>query len=223
MKLIIGGGSGIGEAFKKMEAEAGVAKWHAPSQEALDVTDYEQMNDFFQVNTRITHVVYSAGVNYLSYIGKSNLNLMGQVIAVNLGGFITMMELLGRYNKRPVRVCAVGSDAADRPLRTSMTYCASKAGLHMAVRTAARELGSEGWRINAVAPGMTDKTGMQEYVDATVPGLRGWTKEHMLAYELSQEVVPGRLSVQEVAHTIKDIIYGADHLNGSIITLNGGR
>lgn len=222
MRLIIGGNSGIGEAFVDLDQSAG-RNWYAPPQDTLDVTDFEQMNDFFQANTRISHLVYSAGVNYLSFIGKSNLSLMGEVLAVNLGGFITMMELLGRYNKRPVRIVAVGSDAAERPLRTSMTYCASKAGLHMAVRTAARELGGEGWLINAVAPGMTDNTGMQAYVDATVPKLRGWSPEHTAAYEKSQEVVPGRLEPVEVAKVIQNTLYGPEHLNGSIITINGGR
>jgi NAD(P)-dependent dehydrogenase (short-subunit alcohol dehydrogenase family) len=222
MRLIIGGTSGIGAEFARIE-KLNNRNWVVPDKTFLDVTNFEQMNDFFEANTRISHVVYSAGVNYLSFIGKSNLSLMGEVLAVNLGGFITMMELLGRYNKTAVRIVAVGSDAAERPLRTSMTYCASKAGLHMAVRTAARELGSEGWKINAVAPGMTDRTGMQEYVDATVPKLRGWTPEHTAAYEKSQEVVPGRLQPLEVARVIKDTLYGPDHLNGSIITINGGR
>lgn len=222
MRLIIGGTSGIGAAFVALE-HFDNRKWVVPDKTFLDVTDFEKMNDFFQENTRITHVVYSAGVNYLSFIGKSNLSLMGEVLAVNLGGFITMMELLGRYNKKPVRIVAVGSDAAERPLRTSMTYCASKAGLHMAVRTAARELGGEGWAINAVAPGMTDQTGMQEYVDRTVPKLRGWTPEHTAAYEKSQEVVPGRLAPRDVAVVIRDTLYGPAHLNGSIITINGGR
>lgn len=224
MKVIIGGNSGIGKAFVELaEMMTPEDHWWAPTQEELDVTNFEQMNAFFHENCDITHLVYSAGINYLSFIGRSNLAKMGEVLSVNLGGFMLTLELLSRWNNHPVKIVAIGSDAAERPLRTSMAYCASKAGLHMAVRTAARELGPDGWRINAVAPGMTDNTGMQEYVDATVPSLRGWTEKFMRTYEQSQEVVPGRLIPWEVAEVIQNTLNGPNHLNGSIITINGGR
>jgi 2,3-dihydro-2,3-dihydroxybenzoate dehydrogenase len=72
------------------------------------------------------------------------------------------------------RVVVVGSDAAWREMRTSVAYCASKAALHQAVRVIARERASEEFAINVVAPGMTEPTGMQEYVDESVPMIRKW-------------------------------------------------
>lgn len=239
--LIVGAGSGIGKGIYEslMNAERpeegyGI-QWYRPDHLDLDVSQYQSVNDWFGhhhgwetdpefIEEPFDYVVFSAGVNYLEWLGKLDAQKTVEVIDVNLLGFIWVLDALQRTQpNHPTRIVVIGSDAAERPLRTSIGYCASKAGLHQAVRVAARELGPKGWRVNVVAPGMTDETGMQEYVDTRVAEVRGWSREHMLAYEATQEVVPGRMSVQEVAHIAIDTLFGPDHLNGSIITINGGR
>lgn len=117
----------------------------------------------------------------------------------------------------------IGSDAAERPLRTSIAYCASKAGLHMAARVAAREKADDGWRVNVVAPGMTADTAMTLYIDTVVPGLRGWTDEEAMAYERQQGVVKRRASTLEIAEVVISTLEGPNYLNGTVITVNGGR
>ena len=224
MRLLIGGSTGIGKAFRKHAmGDKNLEIWHAPGQQDLDVTDPEQMDDFFSANTMIRQVVITAGVNYLEWLGKSDFEEITKVLDTNLKGFIYIVDLLRKYNQFPVDIVVVGSDAAERPLRTSIAYCASKAGLHMAARVAARELGPDGWRINVVAPGMTDDTGMQRYVDERVQDVRGWSYEAMRNYEDSQAVVPGRITTKQVAKVIYSTLNGPEHLNGSIVTINGGR
>lgn len=185
-----------------------------------------------------THIVYSAGTNHLGWLGDNESWMHEAVVNVNLVGFMRLLDALvsaardygagghpfGHYpfGVKP-SIVAISSDAAERPLRTSIGYCASKAGLNMAVRVAARELGPHGWRINAVSPGMTAPTGMSEYIDKRVPEIRGWTEEHALDYERSQEVTPGRIRPEDVARVVYSTIMGPQHLNGSIITVNGGR
>lgn len=176
------------------------------------------------------YIVYSAGINYLEWLGHDDPQDSihhADVIDVNLTGFIRFIDALAFYKPfykhDPPSIVAVSSDASERPLRTSISYCASKAGLNQAVRVAARELGPRGWRINAVSPGMTEPTEMQKYIDERVPDIRGWTPEEAFKYEKSQEVVPGRISVGEVAQVVCQTLLGPKHLNGSIITLNGGR
>lgn len=222
--LIIGGSTGIGKAFRKYAmSEKHMEIWNAPDVRDLDVTDPEQMEEFFSSNTTISQVVITAGVNYLEWLGKSDFEEITKVLDTNLKGFIYVVDLLKKYNQLPVDLVVIGSDAAERPLRTSIAYCASKAGLHMAARVAARELGPLGWRINVVAPGMTDDTGMQRYVDERVQEVRGWTPEFMRQYEDSQAVVPGRITTKQVAKVIHSTLNGPEHLNGSIVTINGGR
>lgn len=226
MRLIIGGGSGIGLSFRKYAMSEGrMETWVSPTQHELDVLDPEALEEFFSSHnhTHITQLVFAAGVNYLEWLGKGDFEEYTKVLDTNLKGFIYVLDLLRKYNSCAVDVLVVGSDAAERPLRTSIAYCASKAGLHMAVRVAARELGPLGWRVNAVAPGMTDKTGMQEYVDERVQEVRNWSYKAMRQYEDSQAVVPGRIRVREVAEVMYSTLNGPKHLNGSIIMINGGR
>lgn len=227
---VIGGTSGIGAATVDwLEAEgADVYNTGNVECDVRSVAELRHHRDFMERgDDGIAGLVYSAGVNYLQWLGKSpTIADLMEPISVNLNGFIKTMEVLtegDRAETQPLSVVAVSSDAAVRPMRTSISYCASKAGLDMAVRVAARELGPHGWRVNAVSPGMTDNTGMQEYVDATVPDLRGWDVAHMLSYEKAQEVVPGRLSPEDVADLIGPVLLSGPHLNGSIVTLNGGR
>lgn len=223
MRLLIGGSTGIGAAFRDYVTNNELENWLAPTQQELDVTDPEQMDEFFSKYRQFTQVVITAGVNYLEWLGKSDFEEITKVLNTNLKGFIYAVDLLKKYNEYAVDIVVVGSDAAERPLRTSIAYCASKAGLHMAARVAARELGPQGWRINVVAPGMTDRTGMQKYVDQRVQDVRGWTYAGMREYENSQAVVPGRLSPEQVAEVIYSTLNGPKHLNGSIVTINGGR
>lgn len=223
--LVIGGGSGIGEAIvEEMRFRTDSENIFVPPKDELDVAVYGQVVAYIAAHGPFDYVVFSAGINYLAPLGDADVLAHADVLDTNLLGFLHVMEALASLQEHhPARVLVIGSDAAERPLRTSISYCASKAGLHMAVRVAARELGPKGWRINAVAPGMTHGTGMQEYVDATVPEVRGWSVEHMLGYEASQEVVPGRITTSEVAEISVTTLFGPDHLNGSIIFLNGGR
>jgi NAD(P)-dependent dehydrogenase (short-subunit alcohol dehydrogenase family) len=222
--LIIGASSGIGaKTLSKLDPN----EWEAPTKQELDVASDLSCERYFKDHdlrwTPYTHIIFSAGINYLEWLGRAESYHMQEVVDVNLMGFINVLNEITLRQDAPARVVVVGSDAAERPLRTSIAYCASKAGLHMAVRVAARELGPKGWRINCVAPGMTDETGMQRYVDERVQVVRGWTEEGMLKYEDQQTVVPGRISTEEVADVILSTLQGPDHLNGSIITLNGGR
>lgn len=226
---IIGGTSGIGAAVEE-EHDKRYTHETLVTGEEVDVREIEQLKGFIQKHPEIRHVVFSAGINRLSWIGSSEATRDNPgVIDTNLMGFINTIDALAwsqveiHGNLGVMNVVAVSSDAASRPMRTSMAYCASKAGLDMAVRVAARELGPKGWRVNAVSPGMTAPTGMSKYIDERVPKIRGWSERQTQDYERSQEVVQGRISPQEVAEVICDVLHGPPHLNGSIVTINGGR
>lgn len=235
---VIGGTSGIGEAVaNKLRFAHGILVL-AEGQEEFDVRS--PMTKFCDKVKEVgwwsrhhdgtvfpSMVVYAAGVNHLDWVENSAATDMHlDVIDVNLNGFIKLVSAMSdSMSSRAAipSIVAISSDAAERPLRTSIGYCASKAGLNQAVRVAARELGPYGWRINVVAPGMTDGTGMTEYIDEAVPRVRGWDPNEALRYEMSQEVVRGRIPRGDVADVIIQTLTGPAHLNGSIITLNGGR
>lgn len=229
---VIGGTSGIGAAvvrdLKMIYAEYSNNRFVACTGNEVDVRSPEMIKEYIEELSNkdqfvIDKVVFCAGVNYLQKIGDADLDINKDIIDVNLIGFINVINVMREKGIENVRMVVIGSDAAWRPMRTSIAYCASKAGLHMAAKVAARELAEFGWRINVVAPGMTDRTEMTQYVDETVMAVRGWTYEEMIDYEKTQEVVPGRVQPYEVAILIQTILNGPDHLNGAVIPINGGR
>lgn len=216
--LIFGGTSGIG---KQAAYELGEVELDEVVVARADVRSASQITAEF-LGQEYEGIVYSAGVNRLSSIVDLQDRDAADLYDVNVLGFMRVMSVVATGLFGVKSVVAVGSDAAERPMRTSMAYCSSKAALHMAVRCAAREL-APNIRVNAVAPGMTDGTKMTEYIDATVPGLRGWTPESARMYELSQIPMNRRANTWEVAQVIYSVLHGPEYQTGSIVTVNGGR
>lgn len=226
--LVIGGSGGIGQAIVNetcnQMAVDGVVTF--PTQSELDVTwapdeIHEILGEF---HTEFTHLVYCAGINELAMIPHIDYKHRGnfhEILDVNVVGFTRVLAAM--VGTHPLEsVVAISSDAAVRPMRGSLMYCASKAALDMAVRCAARELAPE-IRVNAIAPGMTEPTGMQEYIDKNVPIFRGWTPEKAMEYELSQNPMGRRATVHEVAEITVSVLFGPKYLTGAIIPINGGR
>lgn len=228
---VIGGTSGIGKATVQLLKAEGGRRVFATGQDTCDVRDPFEMaaawKSFYETflfdESDTVEIVYCAGVNVLARIGSIREDDLHDIYDVNVLGFISLINYLREERVRNVRMVAVSSDAAVRPMRTSIAYCSSKAALNMAVMCAARELAKDGWRVNAVAPGMTSDTDMTRYIDATVPELRGWTVEQMLDYEQQQAVIKRRARPEEVAEMIKLALEAPDYVNGSIFTINGGR
>lgn len=222
--LVLGGGSGIGAACVEILRNKHNLDVYSPDHKKVDVTNRFNLVDAVENNGPYHFVVYSAGINRLDWIKDIHNSEMCDIFDVNVFGFIRLLNVLELHQPavRP-HIVAISSDAAVRPMRTSIAYCASKAALDMAVKCAARELGPKGWRINAVSPGMTDETGMTEYIDKRVSEVRGWTKAEALAYETSQQPLGRRATTGEIAHIVADVLMGPDYLNGAIIPVNGGR
>lgn len=241
MRWIIGGTSGIGAATADIFAQYDNGSIPLVS----DARDCD-VRDSSAVRGRLAKavhacrvageplktIIYSAGVNELAFLGtmgEDGLEDAADVIDVNLMGFIRVLDavmdpaIFPEAWRKGLAVIAITSDAAERPMRTSTAYCASKAGLNMAIKTSARELASHGIRVLGLAPGMTEGTGMTDYIDTTVPKLRGWTEEQAMDYEVSQEVTPGRVMPGELAVTILMMVNGPRHWTGDIVTVNGGR
>lgn len=231
MGVVFGASSGIGESvFEAMEKTGDYSTILCPARTRLDVSDAKAVDRWFSRYSglfyawRSIHVVYSAGVNYLEWLGRIDPDKMAEVINTNLCGFISVLNGLRRYTApgARVRVVSISSDAAVRPMRTSIAYCASKAGQEMAMRVAARELG-ESWSVNSVAPGMTEGTGMTAYVDKRVPEVREWSAEYAAEYERQQSVQSERILRTDIADLVMSVLRMPRSVNGATFTINGGR
>jgi NAD(P)-dependent dehydrogenase (short-subunit alcohol dehydrogenase family) len=221
---VVGGTSGIGlacaELLRGIEGHKVIASGH--------LVDVRSQDDLFtylaevghEYKTKVDRLVYSAGINHLDWSQNIAPKAMMTLYEVNVVGLVNVLQLLPTVK----RVVVVGSDAAWREMRTSVAYCASKAALHQAVRVIARERASDEFAINVVAPGMTDGTKMQEYVDQHVPVIRSWSKEDARAYEESQIPMKRRATVDEIAAVVVSVLLmPTNYLNGAIIPVNGGR
>lgn len=221
--LTLGGTSGIGKAahVKALQTNRYVAE-ASYGLENFDIGRTAQLSEAI-ASVQPTDVIYSVGVNRLDWIRDAKWSDFSKLMNTNVWGFIETIKILDQLNFGPVNVVAVTSDAAWRPMRTSVSYCASKAALEMAVRVASREYAPRGWRINAVAPGKVAGTPMTKYVDERVPELRGWTAEEAERYELASSPLGRKIKKAEVADVVCRVLFGPDAQTGEIIAVNGGR
>jgi len=79
-----------------------------------------------------------------------------RVMNVNLKGYYLCAQTVGKRmveRKKGVIIC-IASQYAFRAAPGMGVYCVSKAGVVMLARVLARELGNDGIRVNAIAPGL---------------------------------------------------------------------
>jgi NAD(P)-dependent dehydrogenase (short-subunit alcohol dehydrogenase family) len=163
--IVTGGASGIGAACVTHLRDAGARV------EILDVhgapsTDVTDEDDVVGAIARavgelggLDVAILSAGVGGSAPLLDLTASEWDRVMNVNLrGAFLCLRECAramrdGGAAGAIVTITSVSGFLTDR---TMAHYSASKAGLAQLTRSAARELGAYGIRVNAVAPGTTD-------------------------------------------------------------------
>lgn len=163
-------------------------------------------------------LVYAAGINHLAWSRDLNPLDMMAVYDVNVVGVLRCLQAAPTLK----RVVVIGSDAAVRPMRTSVAYNASKAALEAMVKCIARERAEEGFVINIVAPGLIEGTEMTMDVYRQTAELR---PDLDLEQYMVSGIPAGRAgNAREIARVVKWLVDDApDYLNGSVITVNGAR
>jgi 3-oxoacyl-[acyl-carrier protein] reductase len=103
-------------------------------------------------------LVHSAGVNDDAPMAGMSRQQWRHVVDVSLNGFfnVTQPALLPMIRTRWGRIIVLSSVSALLGNRGQTNYAAAKAGLHGAVKSLAREIGSRGITVNAVAPGLIE-------------------------------------------------------------------
>lgn len=231
--LVIGAHTnGIGDAFVDHWAQAFPivgADWdgmYRPTVQELNVRDEVSVRNYLAMNGPFDEIVYSAGMSQLQWVENIIREGHGAYDAtqeINTRGVVLVASAHVRiFPEHPVRYAVVVSDAAHTPMRGSIAYCVSKAGAEMAVKVLARELAPL-WTVVGVSPGVVDDTGMTNQLAVDIPEFRGWTNEQARAYEDKSSVLGRRVTKQEVAQSIFFALNGPQALNGSIITINGGK
>lgn len=161
-------------------------------------------------------LVNNAGISHPQPVIDTDQALFDATIAVNLRAPALLASTVGAAMVAAGTggsIITVASAAALAPLPDHYAYCASKAGLVMATKVLARELGPHGIRANSVCP----------TVVLTEMGQRVWGEEVKAAPMLAR-IPLGRFAVP---HEVSDAVVwlasdAASMINGVDIPIDGG-
>jgi NAD(P)-dependent dehydrogenase (short-subunit alcohol dehydrogenase family) len=161
-------------------------------------------------------LVNNAGISHPQPVVDTDPALFDATIAVNLRAPALLASAVGAAMVEQGTggvIVNVASAAALAPLPDHYAYCVSKAGLLMATKVLARELGPHGIRANSVCP----------TVVLTEMGQRVWGEEEKAGPMLAR-IPLGRFAVpREVSDTVVWLASeAASMINGVDIPVDGG-
>ncbi|PKZ66143.1 short-chain dehydrogenase [Gordonia terrae] len=175
--VVIGGGSGIGEAAARTLAVHGaavtVADVNLGAAEAVaadlggsaqarwvDVTDEESVAALFTGVTDdlggVDIAVNCAGLNIPGFIVDLDARQWQTTIELCLTGSFLVTKHAGRTLNDGGSLIGIASLNARQPAAGFAGYCAAKAGMVMLAEVAALELAPRGIRVNSISPGLVD-------------------------------------------------------------------
>ena len=177
----------------------GVTVVHAHGDIAEPETSKALTQLAFQNFKRLDALVINAGTHAAGMLGMTDDATIQRLFAVNAAGAVYTLRgaarLLAR-GKNPA-VVLLSSITASRGVTGQAVYSASKAAVAALARSAAKELGPQGIRVNAVEPGFIatdmldtlDEKGRQERVADTALGRLGEAGEvaDVIAFLLSEQ------------------------------------
>ena len=159
-------------------------------------------------------LVNNAGIRRDAISWRMTDQQWDDVIQVNLGGAFRMTRactpaMRGRAGGAIVNVTSINGV---RGKVGQANYAASKAGLIGLTKTLARELGRDGIRANAVAPGMVETPMTATLTEA----VRARAEQETLLGRLGQPV--------DVAHAVLFLASPlASHITGQVLVVDGGQ
>jgi len=196
--FITGAGRGIGKAILERFVEEGASKIYANTVTEgrldtfcaehpqviplyFDVSDKESaqkaMMRIRKESERLDVLVNNAGITKDELTGMIDWQTMEEVFTVNVYGTVELLQLAARAMiQTGGSIINIASTAGVRGGGSGqLVYSGTKGAIIALTKTAARELGAKGIRVNAVAPGLID-TDMTRAVDEkimlkTLPGI----------------------------------------------------
>ncbi|NBH11560.1 glucose 1-dehydrogenase [Amycolatopsis sp. SID8362] len=231
--LVTGGTRGIGLATARALAEAGAtvvltgrdearakeaaASAGAASGLALDVTDAKAVSTVVRgvakEHGKLDIVVANAGIMEDALLGMIKEELVDTTLNTNVAGTLHTVQAAARamMRKKTGSIVVLASIVGEHGSAGQTVYAASKAAVANIARSAAKELGRSGIRVNAVAPGVieTDLTaGLSEDAKAENAG----------------KTPLGRLGrAEEVANAIRFLVGDeASFITGQVLGVDGG-
>ena len=223
--LVAGGGGAIGSAIGRLFRDAGAdvvsadlpGKGDDRESVACDLADPRAIRAMVEEvgasHGRLDLLVHAAGITRDAVLWKMTDDDWSEVLRVNLdSAFHVLRAATPRLRERGGSVILVASINGERGKFGQANYAASKAGMIALAKTAARELGAFGVRVNAIAPGFVD-TPMTQGLPADVVRIA------------LEETVLGRIGRPEDVARVA-LFLASDlsaHVTGQVLRVDGGQ
>lgn len=223
---VTGGSGGIGSAIMSELVQAGARAC------SLDVTAAGQGSDWIKTDVRIEGsveaalaeidrrygrldlLVHAAGVSFDAVVWKMPVEQWDRIQAINLrGAFLLLKYGIPRLRQTGGgRIVLIGSINGSRGKFGTSAYSASKAGLVGLARSAARETGRFGIRVNVVEPGWV-KTPLTDALPREV-----------VDQAIADSAIGRLLDPIDVARAVLFLCGpGGDAITGQILRVDGGQ
>lgn len=236
--LVTGASRGIGRAIavtlaekgarvivnyngSKEKAEEVVAQIRANGGEAesfqCNVADFEKCGEMVnEIIAKYGHVdilVNNAGITRDGLLMKMSERDFDDVVSTNLkGAFNTIRHLSKHFLKqRSGKIINLSSVSGVMGNAGQANYSASKAGVIGLTKSVAKELGSRGINVNAIAPGFIET----DMTDAMPEKAKEAVKEQITLKRVGKP--------QDIANVAAFLASeGADYITGQVISVDGG-
>lgn len=225
--LVAGGSGGIGSATVRLFVQAGARVFSLdrpgvaapPGAETLgaDLADPRGAAELFAELASRTDtldlLVHAAGITRDGVLWKLSDEDWAAVLEVNLGSAFRLLRgAAPLLRARGGAVVLVSSINGERGKLGQANYAASKAGLIGLARSAARELGRSGVRVNVVAPGLV-RTAMSAALT-----------EEQCARSVAETALGRMAEPEDVAGAILFLCSDlARHVTGQVLRVDGGQ
>lgn len=203
-----GNSDAANETVKEIEALGVKAKsyqFDVSSSEACEKAVQDVLETFGQIDT----LVNNAGITRDGLFVRMGKEAWETVINTNLNSVFYMTNPVAKamMKARKGAIISLASVSGVYGNAGQTNYSASKAGIIGFTKALAKEMGSRGVRVNAVAPGfiMTDMT-----KDLKLEGV----VEHIPLRRLGE--------VEDIAKTVKFLADDAMYITGQVISVDGG-